>query len=181
MKITASRLVGLALAGALGLVRADAGAQDPQPDAPKPEASAPPARDATPEAALRTFFGALVNQDEPTLRGITLPVDGFEWLLKGEKLTGMQAIAARVGVGTMPIRPLKPGDELILPGGRKVVVQPEEVSDTRRVLIVNDAPIPTRLTKVGAGWKVDAAPIIAARKAAAAARAKAEGSKPPAR
>ena len=40
--------------------------------------------DRTPEDALRTFVYAMAVRDEPTLRAITLPVEGFEWLMAGQ-------------------------------------------------------------------------------------------------
>jgi len=141
------------------------------PDAPRPDGLV---ADATADQALRTFFLAMNLRDEPTLRAVTLPAEGFEALLTGKPIAGAQALAARAGLAVQPIRVLKPGDEVTLPGNRKMTVKPEEVADDRAILMPEGAPVPTRLQKVAGRWKVDARPIIVARKAAEAARAKAQ-------
>ena len=170
-----SGLIALALCAGVGLdVR---GMQEPTPNAPKPDVPATSAKDPTPEATLRSFLIAVMAQDEPTLRSITLPNQEIDWLLKGKPMTMFQAIVARTTIVALPIRALKPGDEVTLPGGRKLVVGPDEVTETRAVLVPEGAPLPTRLRKVEGVWKVDARPIIAARKAAEAARLKREAKK----
>ncbi len=113
------------------------------------------------------------------LRSVTLPADGFEWLLRGREATGLQVVLVRTGMATLPIRAPKPGDAIPLPGGRKLIVRPEEVTRTRAVLLPKDYPILTRLQQVEGAWEVAARPFSAARKAADAARAKAEGRQPP--
>ena len=129
---------------------------------------------ATPEEAFRTFLVAMMTRDEATLRAVTLPTDDFDWLLRGQALRADQVEQFKAEVAQQPIRSLKPGDEITLPGNRKVPrVLPEEVTAERAVLLPEGSPIPSRLRKVDGRWRVDATPIIAGRKAADAARKKA--------
>jgi hypothetical protein len=129
---------------------------------------------ATPEQALRTFFVAMLTKDEKALRAVTLPTEDFDWLLRGPALPAERLQRAKEDLARQPIRVLKAGDEFTLPGGRKAKVRPEEVTADRAVLMPEGAPVPSRCQKVDGRWRVDATPIIAARKAAEAARKKAE-------
>jgi hypothetical protein len=128
---------------------------------------------ATPEEAFRTFLIAMVTKDEATLRSVTLPTDEFDWLLKGQALPADRIEDFKAQVARQPIRALKPGEVISLPGNRKMTVQPEEVTADRAVLLPEGAPLPNRLQKVDGRWRVDATPIIAGRKAAESARKKA--------
>jgi hypothetical protein len=127
---------------------------------------------ATPEQAMRTFLIAMLTKDEPALRAVTLPTDDFQWMLSGEDAPADRVEEFKAQFTRMPIRLLKPGDEIALPGGRKFKVRPEEVTADRAVLLPEAMPIPFRIRKVDARWRVDATPIVAARKAAEAARKK---------
>lgn len=133
---------------------------------------------ATPEQALRIFHIAMLTHDEAMLRAVTLPTDDFDWLLKGDVVPEDQVALARKEIDRQPIRALKVGDEVKLPGNRRVTVQPEEVTADRAVLLVEGAPIPNRISKVEGSWRVDARPVIAARKAAEAAIKKKGASTP---
>jgi hypothetical protein len=130
--------------------------------------------DETPEDAFRTFMVAVLTHDEATLREIALPADGFEWLLSGQAAPASAAAAMKEQLARQPIRRLKAGERINLPRGRTMAVGAEEVGPDRAVLLPEGEPIPTRLQKVQGHWKVDARPIIAGRKAADAARRKAQ-------
>lgn len=132
----------------------------------------------TPEQALRIFFIAMILKDEATLRSVTLPTKDFDLLLKGERPPSDQLKEIKEQIAKQPIRELKAGDEITLPGNRKVKVKEEEVTADRAVLLPEGSPIPTRVRKVEKRWRVDATAIIAGRKAAEAARKKAEQPKP---
>ncbi|MFO0891448.1 MAG: hypothetical protein U0790_20180 [Isosphaeraceae bacterium] len=132
---------------------------------------------ATPEEALRTFMLAMMTHDEASLREVTLPAEGFEWLLAGQAAPAEAVAGMKAQLAKQPVRRLKPGDRFSLPRGRSAVVGKDEVGPDRAVLIPEGAPLPTRLEKVQGRWKVDARPFIAGRKAADAARRKAEARK----
>jgi hypothetical protein len=82
----------------------------------------------------------------------------------------MRALAAE-----LKIRRLKPGDEIKLPQGKVAVVPAAEADEDHAVLIPEGSQSPIRLRRVEGHWKVDARPVIAARKAAAAAQQKGRG------
>ncbi len=127
----------------------------------------------TPEQALWTFLVAIATKDEETLRAVTVSTDDFDWLMKGEGVPADKRNEFKAVVARQPIRALKAGDEVSLPGNRKTTVAADEVSDDRAVLLPEGAPLPNRLRKVDGLWRVDATPIVAGRKAAEAARKKA--------
>ena len=125
---------------------------------------------ATPEQALRTFFIALLDQDEATLHAVTVPTDDFAWLLRGQPVPAAHVKALRAQMASQPIRALKPGDKITLPGNRKGTVPPEDVTTDRAVLLPKWSPVPTRVWRINGRWRVDANWIIAGRKAAESAR-----------
>jgi hypothetical protein len=127
----------------------------------------------TPEQAWRTFMVAMVTGDGPTLRAVTLPTDDFDWLLKGEAAPANRIEEIKAQIAKLPIRALKPGDKIKLPRNREFTVSKADVTKDRAMLLPDGDPIPHRLQNVDGRWRVDAAPIIAARKAADAARKKA--------
>jgi hypothetical protein len=128
----------------------------------------------TPEDALRSFLIAIALHDEAALRSVVLPTDDFDWLLKGEAAPAEAADQIRSQFMQVPIRALKPGDSFRLPNKKSITVDPKEVDATHAVLLPEGAPLPTRCQKVDGRWRVDASPVIAGRKAAEAARAKAK-------
>lgn len=161
--------------GALKPAPAAAPNASPSPATPAPApgragAAAAPAED-TPEAALRSFMTAMLNHDERALRSLVLSVTDreLEWLLKGPALPAGQAEKMRAAFAEMKIKRLKPGDRVEQPRGKAIVIARHEVGSDRAVLLPDGAPLPTRLQKVKGRWKVDARPVIAARKAAAEA------------
>jgi hypothetical protein len=133
--------------------------------------------DATPEDALRTFMLAVMAQDGAALRAIALPNPEIEWLLKGQPAPPEVIDDAKTQFAKLPIKRLKQGERVALPRGKEYVVPANEVGDDRAVLLPRGSPIPTRLRKVDGRWKVSADPFIAARKAADAAKKKAEAKK----
>lgn len=149
-------------------VQADA-PRDTQPQADRKDKD--DVANTTPEEAFRTFMIAMLTHDEATLRAVTVKTDDFDWLLKGDPVPPEHLEAAKKDI-QKPLRALKAGDEVKLPGNRKVTVQPEEVTADRAVLVADWMAVPTRMWKVDGRWRVDAVPLIAARKAADAAQRK---------
>jgi len=134
----------------------------------KPTASTTP----TPEQTLRTFLAALIDRDEATLRAVTLPSDDLKWLLSGQIAPPNKVAEFKAKTVNEPILVLKPGDEVPLSGDRKFIVGPADVTADRAMLLPKAIPLPIRLQKVKGKWLVDAAPLIAGRKAAETARQK---------
>jgi hypothetical protein len=132
--------------------------------------------DGTPEEALKTFMVALAAKDERVLRAITLPDDGFEWLLKDRPapLTGELLRKMKERLEQTPFHRLKAGDRVKMPGGRAGVIQSADVRTGRVVLRPAGSPYPTRLENVEGHWKVFARPFIVARQTAEAELSKSQ-------
>lgn len=126
--------------------------------------------DKTPEDALRTFMMAMAAADDQTLRAVTLPNPDLDLLLTGEAPPFKGIKELKQEMQRMPIEKLKVGDRVKMPGNKVHVIRATEVGQDRAALQPEDAPVYTQLRRVNGHWKVDAGPIIAARKAANAAR-----------
>ena len=127
----------------------------------------------TPESALRSFLIAIAFKDEKVVRDLALQTEGLEWLLKGQSPAAAQSERIRESFGRLPIRTLKPNETIKIPvkgGARTITIDPEETMADRAVLLPEGSPVPTRMRQIRGRWKVDAAPMIAARKAADAVR-----------
>lgn len=100
--------------------------------------------DGTPEEALRTFTLAMAAKDERVLRAITLPDDGFEWLLKDRpaSLTGESLRKMKERLDQTRIQRLKAGDRVKMPGGRTGVIRSADVRNGRVVLRPTQALTP---------------------------------------
>ncbi|WP_422926651.1 hypothetical protein [Singulisphaera sp. PoT] len=131
----------------------------------------------SPEGAVKNFMIAMATGNERELQALTLPLPegDFAWLLKGERLPADKVAEFRKAVAEeMPFRIAKPGEMFPLSKGRVIEIKPAEFSPDRSVVVHEGAPIPTRVRKIEGRWKVDAAPMVAGRKAAFAARQRAE-------
>ena len=137
---------------------------EPKPKPPKDERLS---RE-TPEGTLRIFMLGVLLGNEQLVKATIVPVsdEDFAYLVKKTKNLRETPKQLKEECAKMKVRALKPGDVVTLPGGDKVTVTEEEVTDDRMVLVIADSPIPTRLYKAKGFWWVDAAPVIAGRKAA---------------
>ena len=128
--------------------------------------------DQTPEDALRTFVIAMALRDEPALRAVTLPAEGFEWLIAGPPAPEGVLKELKERLVQETFRSLKAGDTFTLARGQVVVVKPEDVGPDQALVLPQGASLPTRLQRFAGHWKVDPRGVIAGRKAAEAARKK---------
>ena len=106
-----------AAAGPSGLSPSRSGAAPPRSGARAKIA------DRTPEDAFRTFVYAMAVRDEPTLRAITLPVEGFEWLMAGQAAPASVIKELEEKLAQQTFRSLKAGEKFTLPRGQAVVVK----------------------------------------------------------
>ena len=72
-----------------------------------------------------------------------------------------------MAAASAPIQQLKVGETVTMPGGKTLTVDDSMVNEDTAMLTMQGNPIPFTLKRGDAGWKVDPAPMIAARKAAA--------------
>ena len=87
---------------------------------------------ATPAAVLRRFLIALVSQDKKTLRATIVPVSEADlgYLTAGEAPPGGDRV--RADLERMPIKTLKAGDMVTLPGGRTVIFPAKGIGADRQ-------------------------------------------------
>ena len=153
-----------------------AGLSSPSPSPSRPGTSPTQSRaraniaDRTPGDALRTFVLAMANRDEPTLRAVTMPVEGFEWLMAGRAAPASVLKELEAKLAQPTFRSLKAGDKITLPGGQVVLVNAQDVGPDRALLLPEGASLPTRLHRIEGHWKVDPSAVIASRKAAESVR-----------
>ena len=148
--------------------------------APKPESAPEPARrkqigkidrvDTTADATLRTFVMAMAAGDEETLRAVTLPNPDLDWLLRGEDGPARGLSELKQQVIKARVDRLKAGDRVRISGKEVHVIAATEVGRDRAALKIEGSPAYAPLQKVKGHWKVDPAPFIAAKKAAAGAK-----------
>lgn len=132
----------------------------------QPSAAVEKPPSSTPEDALRTFILALAAQDETVLRAVTLPDPEIDWLLKSQPLGRDQLERMKIRLQQMPMKRLKAGDRVKLPGGQIGIVNPADVRKGRVVILPEGAPLPSRVEFLDGHWRVYARPFISARKAA---------------
>ncbi len=126
--------------------------------------------DGSPEDALRTFVLAMAGRDDAALRTITLPAQGFEWLMSGPPAPASLLKELQERLALQPFRRLKAGDSITLPSGQPAVIKPEDVGPDQALLLPQGARLPTRLQRIKGHWKVDPSGVIAGRKASESAR-----------
>ncbi|HEV3417304.1 MAG TPA: hypothetical protein VG056_10835 [Pirellulales bacterium] len=118
-----------------------------------------------PEDVLRRFLMASLSHDETGIRATTLPNPEVSLLWQGPRVSSSETSEA---IKSVAFRRLKVGDEVKISGGKKLLLDETYVNENRQQITGPDFPFPFILVKESDGWKVDAFPIIAARKAAAA-------------
>ena len=119
---------------------------------------------------MRNFLLAMLEGDEQELRKWSLPHKDLDLLLGGQRPPQEVLKQIKQAFETTPIKRLKVGDKVELPGGRTIAVDKSRVNENRQLLQMERDPLPWTLVKKKGAWKVDPSPVIAARKAAAAAR-----------
>ncbi|MBX3414620.1 MAG: hypothetical protein KF708_18175 [Pirellulales bacterium] len=133
-------------------------------DPPRPASAAKGAK--TAEEALRRFMLGVMTSNADELKQVTLETkpDEFRWLL-GSQVPPEVLPMLRKDIEGFPIERLKPGDEFQTPDGKQIVVAEDWIGEDRAVLRMKGDPLAQRIYLVKGAWRVDPAPIIAARKA----------------
>ena len=127
-----------------------------------------------PEEVVRNMFVAVLNRDPKALAECIVPNPESAILVEGEAvpLAGKAVIALRIA--GMPMRRAKVGETINLPiRGRPVPLTFTEdfINADRQQIIPEGSPLPVAVIRVNGVWRADAGSLIAARKAARAARA----------
>ncbi len=105
------------------------------------------------------------------MRRVIIPTEETElkWLLNGQKAPPEAHDQIRDHFQKLAVKPLKVGDVIELPGKKTLQITDEMVGPDRAMLQFEGDPMPCRVERVDGQWLVDPLPLIAARKAAAAA------------
>lgn len=130
-------------------------------------------KDLTPEDAVRLFLVAIATNDEEILRAVALPMDGIEILLQGEGLPPERQQEYLAEVRSLKLRRLALNETIFVPGGGNVTMDTVRVNEDRVQLTHPGNAIPFDVLRAENGyWWVNPEHVIAARRAARAAREK---------
>jgi hypothetical protein len=139
-----------------------------------------PENDGSPESVVRLFLISMATKDEAGIRLTSMPLSKgeFEWLLKGEPIPAAEIPRWRAHLRTLPMKRMQIGDIVEIPGGGTLKLDERHINKYRQQVHCEGLPLPLILTATNRGWRVEAAMVVAARKAAFAdhaAREAAEG------
>ncbi len=127
----------------------------------------------TPESAVYEVLAAIFAKDQNRINRATVEAPDRDILAQGQDMSAIAIALAMARIRAVPFVHLKVGDVITLPGNKMLEITADRVNENQQYLTNADTPVPFIVIKVGDQWKVDAGPLIAARKAAAAARARA--------
>lgn len=132
-----------------------------------PTTQSPPLDPNDPESVTRAFLLAVANQDAERIPGLMVPHPDAEWLWNGARLPRETVAMMEHSIRSAPIKRLRPGEEARRPDGSSFVVSRDRVNDARAEVITPFHYQPIVLLFQDGAWKVDATPMIRARKHAA--------------
>jgi hypothetical protein len=126
----------------------------------------------SPEDAVQTLMLSMLKGDADTIKAITLPVDEMEILWQGGTPPKEVFDQIEKSIRAAKYTRVKEGEKAQLPDGKEVVIEKGMIGDKKVLLWVEmdgqRMPTPFWTEQKGDDWKVDAKPLIAARKAAKA-------------
>ena len=93
-----------------------------------------------------------------------LPHPNAAVLFQGESAPPQVVAQIEKQLASEEIRQLKPGDKVSLPGGGTMTVGADDVNADQVLLQIPNHPVPYSVVRKKNGWRVDATPIIQARK-----------------
>jgi len=117
---------------------------------------------------------SMLRNDAEGVKATILPAEGADFLWQGEPPPKqMQTEIEKTFQGLKLVR-IQEGEKVSLPSGKDLTVE-KGMIDEKKILVwaeINNERMPTPfwMVKTADGWRVDAGPLIAARKAAARAR-----------
>jgi len=143
-------------------------AQAPAAEARAEVDQKPPAD--SPERAVRSFIIAMMTRDLEALRALTLPVDDLDALLPPQAVAPEDLDELKELIDRLPVRLLKAGEEVELVGGRTYRARAEDAGPDRALVFPENTAFPLAARRIDGRWRIDAAPVIASMRPAAAAR-----------
>jgi hypothetical protein len=143
-------------------------AQAPAPSKPAGARDQPAA--GTPEAVLIEFLNAMGEGNRAGIERTAVPHPELWRLWQSPPLTPVQKAMMKAAIVPSAFRRLKVGEVVQLGNGKELKIDANRINDHTLMIASKDMPLPFILVKGDAGWKVDASPMIAGRKAAEAVR-----------
>lgn len=120
-----------------------------------------------PEDILCQFLMAVFEGNEKRIRELMVPNADADYLWKGGGFPPAEAMPQlRKQFADTPWKRLAIGDKVKIPGGGVLVLDEGHVNPDRQQICGDDGPLPYILARIDGKWRVDASPIIAARKTA---------------
>lgn len=119
---------------------------------------------ATPEEAVSGFLAAMAAADLEQLKQFAMPDEDLAILVDGKKHEADPGKELR----QMKLSRLKIGDVVTIPvsgGTAEVTMDETRVNESRQQLVLPQNPIPFDVVRKDGSWRVNAKPLIAARKA----------------
>jgi hypothetical protein len=122
-----------------------------------------------PEEDIVKFMLAMMKGDKKEIENAIVPNPESSILAEGVHAPENALPILEAELRLAPYKRLQAGDSFDIGNGRTHVVKPSEINENRLLISQAGSPIPFVLVRTNGVWKVDAGPIIAGRKAAAAA------------
>lgn len=126
--------------------------------------------DASPEDVLRQFLVALAGGNRRQVAALMLPHPNAAVLFQGESAPPQVVAQIEKQLAGEEIRQLKSGEVVSLPSGGTMSVGADHVNADQVLLQIPNHPLPYSVVRRKNGWRVDATPIIQARRTAQAMR-----------
>lgn len=120
----------------------------------------------SPDGALRAFLVSMISANPAAIRQLILPVSDqdFAFLVNQTPPPPKERDVLVARIAGLPVRAVRQGEVLPLPGGRKLTVTKADVGEDHLLLLMPNGPLPYLVLKVKNRWYVDASSIIAGRK-----------------
>ena len=123
----------------------------------------------SPEDIFRRFMIASLNHDADSIKATILPNKDSEILWQGNPPPKEIKEQVAKSLDDLKLVPIKEGEKVTLPDGKELVVGKEMVGDKKMFVWVeiqgSRLPTPFSMEKTAEGWRIDATPLIEARKA----------------
>jgi hypothetical protein len=117
-----------------------------------------------PEETCVQFMLALLKGNKREIEKLILPNPESDVLLKSKPLPDFLLAEAEKDLRGIPFKRLTPGETVKISDNETRVLRAEEIDDNHLFIADPRKPTPFILVRVNGTWKIDARPIIAARK-----------------
>jgi hypothetical protein len=132
----------------------------------------------SPEETFRRFMVSMLKNDADGVKATILPTEEAAILWKGEPPSKETQTQIEKSFEDLALIRIREGETVRLPGGKTYTLEKGSTNESKIFVWVEfnkkRMPTPFWMVKTLDGWRVDAGPLIASRKAAARFRAQQE-------